>query len=91
MLLRYALLVTFARSSPCQFYSSEGLSLIVDAVLRLDKTNPQVAARLVRCFSDARKVSVEECPGVVESVHRISAAAVSADVKELCSRILDGE
>ena len=86
----YALLVTFARSSPCQFYSSEGLSLVVDAVLLLDKTNPQVAARLVRCFSDVRKLSAEECPGAVDSVHRIAAAAVSSDVKELCNRILDG-
>ncbi len=85
----YALLVTFARSSPCQFYSSDGMSLVVDAVLRLDKSNPQVAARLVRCFSDVRKVSAGECPGAVDSVRRIADAAVSADVKELCSRILE--
>jgi aminopeptidase N len=87
----YALLVTFARSSPCQFYCTAGLAVVVDAVLRLDKTNAQVAARLVRCFSDVRKVSAEECAGGVDSVRRIAAAAVSSDVKELCARILEGE
>jgi aminopeptidase N len=87
----YALLITFARSSPCQFYSSDGLALVVDAVLRLDKINPQVAARLVRCFSDVRKVCPEECAGAVESVRSIAAAASSADVKELCARILEEE
>ncbi len=86
----YALLVTFARGSPCQFYTSEGMAIVVDAVLRLDNSNPQVAARLVRCFSDVRKVSVEECPGAVDCVRRIAAAAISSDVKELCSQILDG-
>ena len=85
----YALLVTFARSSPCQFYSSEGLELVVEAVLRLDRTNPQVAARLVRCFSDVRQLSADECAGAVGSVQRIAAAAVSPDVKELCNRNLD--
>ena len=87
----YAVLVTFARSSPSQFYSNEGLALVADAVLRLDRTNAQVAARLVRCFSDVRRVSAEECAGGVDAVQRIAAAAVSADVKELCARILEGE
>jgi aminopeptidase N len=86
----YALLVTFAKSSPCQFYSSEGMALVVDAVLRLDKTNPQVAARLARCFSDVRRVCAEECPGAVVFVRRIAAAAISADVKEICHSIVDG-
>jgi aminopeptidase N len=85
----YALLVTFAKSSPCQFYSREGMAVVVDAVLQLDKTNPQVAARLVRCFSDVRKISVEECAGAADCVRHIAAAAISSDVKELCSRILD--
>lgn len=85
----YALLVTFARSSPCQFYSSGGLALVADAVLRLDKSNPQVAARLVRCLSDVHSLCAEEGAGAVDSVRRIAAAAVSPDVKELCGRILD--
>jgi aminopeptidase N len=85
----YALLVTFARSSPCQLYSTAGLALVVDAVLLLDKSNPQVAARLVRCFSDVHSLCAQECAGAVDSVRRIAAAAVSPDVKELCSRILD--
>jgi aminopeptidase N len=81
----YALLVTFARSSPCQFYCSDGLDVVVDAVSRLDKTNPQVAARMVRCFSDVRQVSAKECASGVDSVRRIAAAAVSSDVQELCA------
>jgi hypothetical protein len=73
----YALLVTFARSSPCQLYSTAGLALVVDAVLLLDKSNPQVAARLVRCFSDVHSLCAQECAGAVDSVRRIAAAAVS--------------
>jgi len=87
-----SLIGAFASGNPMYFHASsgEGYKLVTDNVIRLDKSNPQVAARLVAPFLQWRRFTEPQKSLMRESLKVIAAVnSLSADVFEIVSRALD--
>lgn len=83
---------SFAGGNPTQFHRRDGAgyAFLADIILRLNKSNPQIAARLVtpltqwRRYDEARQQQIK---AVLESLQK--QADLSADVYELVNKSLD--
>ena len=88
-----SLIGAFASSNHVYFHAAngEGYQLVTDHIIRLDSTNPQVAARLVAPFLQWRRFKEPQKRLMRDSLESIAAIkSLSADVYEIVNRALDG-
>lgn len=90
---RYRSLIgTFAAGNQVYFHSANGAGyrLVMDNVIRLDSTNPQVAARLVAPFLQWRRFIEPQQSLMRDSLEQIAAQQnLSPDVYEIVTRALE--
>lgn len=86
-----ALIGTFAQTNPTQFNRADGAGyeFAADYVLKLNDTNPQVAARLMTAFKSWRALENIRRGHAEKAIRRVAAAGnLSADVKDIAERAL---
>ena len=86
-----ALVGSFALANPTQFNRADGagFALVADTVLALDRTNPQVAARLMTAFGSWRRLDVSRRDAAESTLRRILATpGLSRDVADIAGRSL---
>ncbi|MHA1559288.1 MAG: DUF3458 domain-containing protein, partial [Alphaproteobacteria bacterium] len=86
-----ALIGSFATGNQTQFNRADGtgFDFVADVVLRLDKTNPQTAARLLVSFRSWRALEPIRRRAAERALDRLAAApAPSPDVDDIIKRIL---
>jgi aminopeptidase N len=87
----YSLLDSFAASNVTGFHHPEGIGykLIADWVLSIDKSNPQVASRLVSKFNRWKKLEPVRRELMREQIERITKSdAISPNTFEIASKAL---
>ena len=88
-----ALIGSFSTGNPARFHdrSGEGYKFLADHVLKLDRLNPQVAARLVSALSLWRKYEPRRRALMKGQLQRIvRQRSISKDVREIVSKSLEG-
>ncbi|ORJ61253.1 aminopeptidase N [Geothermobacter hydrogeniphilus] len=88
-----SLLGALAHSNPAAFHRNDGSGyrFIADYVLRLDRLNPQIAARLVSCFNRWRRMVPELGEQMRAELERIQTdSKLSRDVREIVGKALNG-
>ena len=86
----YALLFAFA-ANQVRFHAADGAgyAFLADQVLALDRLNPQVGARLARCFDRWRKFDAARQAHARAQLERIrDADGLSRDVAEIVTKAL---
>lgn len=86
-----ALIGSFATGNPTQFNKADGtgFDFVADVVLRLDKTNPQTAARLLVSFRSWRALEPIRRRAAQRALDGLAAAPTpSPDVHDIIKRIL---
>ena len=86
----YALIRTFG-ANHVRFHAADGsgYAFLADQIIRLDPINPQIAARLARCFDRWRKFGEQRQTHARQALERIQALpGLSADTGEVVSRTL---
>jgi aminopeptidase N len=89
-----ALIGTFAMSNPSQFNRPDGAGyrLVAEQVLKLDTSNPQIAARLLNAFGSWRTLEPTRRTLAQEAITTIAEAPkLSRDVFEIASKMLEGD
>lgn len=87
----FALLLGFALRNPTGFHREDGAGyrFIADAVCRLDRITPQVAARLATAFAGWRRYPPRlREPMRMEMLRMQAASPISADVADILARSL---
>ena len=87
----YALLLGFALRNPLAFHREDGKGyrLVADAICRVDKIMPQVAARLATAFGIWPRIEPQRRELMRQEMLRIQrSAALSADLADILSRSL---
>lgn len=88
-----SLIGTFAQGNPTQFNRADGAGYIfvADYVLKLNGTNPQVAARLMTAFKSWRALESERRTHAEKAIRRVAGGEnLSPDVKDIAERALAG-
>jgi aminopeptidase N len=88
-----ALIGTFAQGNPTQFNRADGagFEFVADHVLKLNATNPQVAARLMTAFKSWRALESGRRVHAESAIRRVASGDnLSADVKDIADRALAG-
>ena len=86
-----ALLGAFTQGNPAALHRADGAGyrLLADAVLRLDGSNPQLAARLLVPLTRWRRLEPGRRKLLHDELQRIAGvAALSADVGEIVTKAL---
>jgi aminopeptidase N len=86
-----SLIGTFATLNPVAFNAPDGSGyrLVADVVIRLDKTNPQVAARLAACFRSYKALEGKRRRHAANALKSIQESKeLSRDTYEIVSRSL---
>jgi aminopeptidase N len=86
-----ALVGSFALANPTQFNRADGagFALAAETVLALDRTNPQVAARLMTAFGSWRRLEPVRRAAAESALRRILATpGLSRDVTDIAGRSL---
>jgi len=85
-----SLLGALAHANPAAFHRPDGAGyrFIADYVLRLDRLNPQVAARLVGCFNRWRRMVPELGAQMKAELERLASRELSRDVREIVGKAL---
>ncbi len=81
----YALLRQFCANLPC-FHTEKAYLFILEKIKQLNLKNPSVAARLLRAFDSYQKFNV---PGASLMLHDLEKEALSRDVAEVLSKLLE--
>ncbi|GAB0497382.1 hypothetical protein MMPV_008714, partial [Pyropia vietnamensis] len=88
----YSVVGGYAMANPVGFHSppfGEGYVWLADVVLQLDKSNPQVAARMVSAFTRWRKYNASRQETMKAQLERIRGTkGLSNDVFEICDKSL---
>lgn len=87
----YSLIGSFGHRNPVRFHaiSGEGYEFLTENVLQLNALNPQIAARMVKPFSDWKRFDVTRQQLMRKQLERIlNHQAISKDVSELVSKSL---
>ncbi len=87
-----ALISAFAYGNPLRFHAADGsgYGFIADQIIALNKTNPQVAARLAGCFNRWTKFDADRQALMKAELERILAEPeLSANVFEIVSKALE--
>ena len=86
----YALIRTFG-ANQVRFHAVDGAGygFLADQIIRLDPINPQIAARVARCFDRWRKFDDQRQKQALEALERIQATpGLSMDTTEVVVRAL---
>jgi aminopeptidase N len=86
-----ALIGTFAQGNPTQFNRADGAGyqFIAEYVLKLNGTNPQVAARLMTAFKSWRALEAGRRAHAETAIRRVAGAEnLSVDVRDIAERAL---
>ncbi|MCC7346898.1 MAG: aminopeptidase N [Variibacter sp.] len=86
-----ALVNAFAMSNPTQFNRADGagFEFVVETVLALDRSNPQVAARLMGAFKSWRALEAGRRARAESALQRVAGTpGLSTDVSDLARRAL---
>jgi aminopeptidase N len=86
----YALIRTFG-ANHVRFHAADGAgyAFLANQIIRLDPINPQIAARITRCFDRWRKFDEQRQKHAIKALERIQAASgLSVDTNEVVSRTL---
>jgi aminopeptidase N len=86
-----ALIGTFAMANQVRFNAADGTGydFVADAVLRLDRANPQVAARLLGAFKSWRFLDAPRRKAAESTLRRVGEhAGLSKDVYEIATKSL---
>ncbi|MFZ4533180.1 MAG: aminopeptidase N C-terminal domain-containing protein, partial [Alsobacter sp.] len=86
-----ALIGSFAMANLSQFHhaNGEGYAFLADIVLQLDRSNPQVAARLLGSFRTWRSLEPQRRARAETELRRVAAVAgLSPDVSDIVGRSL---
>ncbi|MGQ3672865.1 aminopeptidase N [Xanthobacter sp. TB0136] len=86
-----ALIGAFAHGNPTQFNRPDGAgyAFVADIVLQLDKTNPQVASRLLSSFRSWRQLEPARRDQAEAALRRVAdTSGLSADVADIAIRSL---
>ena len=86
-----SLIGSFAMSNPSQFHRADGAgyNFLADIVLELDRSNPQVAARLLSSFRTWRSMESTRREHALAALKRIAAVeGLSPDVSDIAVRSL---
>ncbi|MCF6237893.1 MAG: aminopeptidase N [Candidatus Marinimicrobia bacterium] len=86
-----SLIGAFCSANPVRFHAIDGAgyAFLADAVLELDRLNPQISSRMVRLMSRWRRYDSRRREQMQFQLRRIlSAEAVSKDVYEIASKSL---
>ena len=89
----YALIGGFAGNNPIRFHASngQGYAILADAVLKLDKLNPQVAARMVAPFSEWQSLDSNRQTMIKQHLTTIANSAnISKNLAEIVYKSLAG-
>ncbi|MDF1629426.1 MAG: aminopeptidase N [Alcanivoracaceae bacterium] len=84
------LLGSFANGNPSAFHAADGSGyrLYADALARLDRLNPQVAARMANAFATLPRLAGELQVNMRSAVQRLRDAECSANLGEVLDRLL---
>lgn len=85
----YSLLGGFASMNMHIDESGAGYTFIADKILLIDRSNPQVAARIARAFSRLNKFTKDRQKLMRKECERMKSAGVSKDVYEVVAKTLD--
>lgn len=86
----YALIGGFAGTNMHISENGEGYKFVADQILRLDKINPQVAARIARVFTRIKKYDAKRQAQMCVELERIQATeGLSKDVIEIVGNCLE--
>ncbi len=88
----YALIGAFSFANHAQFHRADGAgyAFLEDAVLRLNQSNPQIAARIASAFESWRRYDAERQGKARASLERIAGADnLSRNVFEIVSKTLN--
>ena len=86
-----ALIGAFAMSNPSQFHRADGAgyAFLADQVLHIDRSNPQLAARLLSSFRTWRAMEEGRRHHALQALKRIADTdGLSADVADIATRSL---
>lgn len=85
-----ALIGSFAHANPRQFHqkSGQGYLFLTDMILKLDKLNAQVAARLVTPLVRYRRFDAHRQALMHAQLERLAASELSKDVREVVTKSL---
>jgi aminopeptidase N len=86
----YALIRTFG-ANHVRFHAADGsgYAFLAEQIIRLDSINPQIAARIARCFDRWRKFDQRRQEHAMNALERIrETAGLSVDTSEVVSRTL---
>lgn len=86
----YALIAAFTAGNSSGFNAADGSGyrVVADAIIRLDRINPQVAARIATGFRSCKVLNDTRKSAALRELERIMAAPeLSRDVYEIVSRI----
>jgi aminopeptidase N len=87
----YALIAAFANANPTGFNAADGAgyAFIADMVLKLDASNPQVAARILSSFRSWRNLEQGRRALAKAALERIAAKeSLSSDARDIVARSL---
>jgi aminopeptidase N len=90
----YALIAAFTAGNGSGFNAADGsgYKVVADAIIRLDRINPQVASRIATGFRSCRVLNAERKAAAYGELNRILAELdLSRDVFEIVSRIAAAE
>ncbi|MEM8665601.1 MAG: aminopeptidase N C-terminal domain-containing protein, partial [Pseudomonadota bacterium] len=84
-----SLIGAFASNIPA-FHAADGSGyrFLADIAKALDGTNPQVAARLLTAFGDARRYDAPRRAAAEAALKDVAQAAKSSDVADIVRRLL---
>ncbi|MCX8004207.1 MAG: aminopeptidase N [Burkholderiaceae bacterium] len=90
----YALVLAFCAHNPAEFHRPDGsgYAFWVEQVLRLDRINPTVAARVARALERWRKYTPQRQRLMQAALQEVARAEpLSRDVREIVSKALENE
>jgi aminopeptidase N len=86
-----ALVLSFCNGNPAEFHRTDGsgYAFWIDQVMRLDRINPIVAARVTRTLERWRRYTPDRSRQMRQALEEVGrAAAISRDVREIVERAL---
>lgn len=85
-----AVIGAFCQNNPRHFHVADGRGYVflTEQLLKIDKLNPQIAARLATPFTRWQRLDVIRQQHMQDQLERLSAAELSADLREIVTKSL---
>jgi len=83
-----ALIGTFTQANPRNFHAEDGSGYVflTEMLLKLDKINPQITARLATPFTRWQRLDAVRQVGMKQQLKRLAAGDLSRDLRELVEK-----